>query len=401
MRDQPTRASASLPENHPLYAPGLRRRPRANGEARYWLPLQGDIKNGWPLKSFTIPETATEPECAGLCRKHWGDLLEWRKGHGGPTRYSISWLIRRYACDEFSPYKKVRFNTKNTYDQDMAVIEKTVGARLIGPGMITGEDLWRWHHNWGKPDKGGNATAPSRARHAITMFRILIRHAVVIGIPGAGEIASALECMRFPTTAPRTVAPTREQVMAIVGKAMEMGFRSIALVTLAQFELVERRVSVIGAWEGQQWRYGWTWQNISPDWIIRYHQNKVGAVLREFDLKVTQELLSLLQQTPVEKRVGPVIICETTGLPWREKHYTDKWREIADAAGIPAEMYSMDMRAGGASEADELGVQRHHIMDAGGWKSDVVDRYRRAKHINAQNVVRLRQTARRNGGGTD
>lgn len=407
MREQPTKASASLPPRHPLYAPGLRRRPRKDGEARYWLPLQSDIAKGWPKKSIVIPPTATEAECAELCRQYSSEIMAWRCHNEGPSRYSIAWLVHRYTHDEFSPYRKLKFTTRKNYDQDIAIIERTIGLRRIDPEggrpRITGEDVWRWHRAWGKPDKDGNITAPSRARHTITMFRILIKYAKVIAIPGAADLCGVLEDMEFPAGQAGTVAPTRAQVSAFADKAVEMGYPSIAIATLAQFELTERRISIIGWWEGPQWRPGWTWQGISPDWWVRYSQNKVGVVAREFDLKETPQLLDLLKRIPEDRRIGPVICCETTGQPWKEKHFTDTWREIARAAGLPDELCSMHMRAGGATEADALGdlIPERHLKDAGGWSSDVVNRYRRNKQRNAQNVVRLRQENARSGRSTD
>jgi hypothetical protein len=173
------------------------------------------------------------------------------------------------------------------------------------------------------------------------------------------------------------------------------GYRSIAIATLAQFEFVERRISIIGAWERKTWRAGCVWDGvcgrnrvgISADWIISYTQNKVGEVAREFDLKATPLLLQLLQQTPESERSGPVIVCETTGRPCREKHYTDTFREIARAAALPDSFWSMDMRAGGATETDALpGITARDLKNASGWSSDVYQRYTRAPQRRAQNA---------------
>lgn len=40
--------------------------------------------------------------------------------------------------------------------------------------------------------------------------------------------------------------------------------------------------------------------------------------------------------------------------PWEERYYAEVWREIANRAGIPENVCSMDMRAGGATEADGI-----------------------------------------------
>jgi integrase len=394
------RASASLPSGHPLYAPGLNRRPRAGGEALYWMPSPRQVKAGYPVKCLTIPP-GPEAEIAALCRAHDAELQAWKAGiPSGPQQFSIAWLIGRYLHDDFSPYQRLRFNSQRSYLQDCDIIKSEIGERRLDPKngtpRVIGEDVWRWHRAWGYPDSDGQPTSPSRARHLITQFRMLVKYGVAIGVPGTPELLAVLSAIRFPTTEPRSVAPDRAQVMALVAKATAKNLTSLAVTTLAQFEFTERRISIIGAWDGSQWRPGWTWQNISKDWIIRYTQNKTGTVNREYDLKETPLLLELLQRTPEDKRVGPVIVCETTGRPWKEDHYTKIWRKIARKAGIPDTICSMDMRAGGATEADSIpGVSDRALQDAGGWRTaSMRDRYRKDKQRNAQNVVKLRQQAK-------
>jgi hypothetical protein len=205
-----------------------------------------------------------------------------------------------------------------------------------------------------------------------------------------------LSAMRFEKPPARSPTITHEQVSAIVNKADELGFRSIAIATLAQYELIERRAHIVGQWYGDIWEDGWRWECVSPDWIISYYQTKKGRVLREFDLKPVQRLLGLMQLTPKEVRQGPVIICETTGEPWIKRRYQDVFRRIARAAGVPDEIYSMDMRSGGATEADGVeGVSDRALQDAGGWQDPKMPgRYRRNKQRNARSVVELRQAAR-------
>lgn len=396
-----TRASGSLPEAHILYAPGLKWRPRAGSEVPYWVPPAKDIKAGWPIKSLALK--GSQEEIAAKCREIWKELIDWRAGRDtGPAKFTISWLIRRYQNDPLSPYQNVREKTRRRYDQCCKIIDETVGKRRIDAivvggvptSRVTGEDVRRWHYQWGQPNADGKVTTPARARHNIAMLRVLVSYAVEIGIVGSRDLREGLlKTMRFPVITPRDAAPTRVQVLAIVSKALEMGHRSIAITTLSQFELTERRTHIIGTWEAGQWRPGWVWQNISPEWSITYHQTKVGRIERSFDLKETPALLELLQAIPEEQRVGPVIICEATGRPWKERHYITVFRDIARAAGIPDTIWSMDMRAGGATEAGSIqGITSLDIQAAGGW-ADVAmaSRYTRDRVSRAQKVVHLRQ----------
>lgn len=130
--------------------------------------------------------------------------------------------------------------------------------------------------------------------------------------------------------------------------------------------------------------------------IITYDQTRTVRVLRQFDLKPVQRLLGLLQMTPKEQRQGPIIICEATGEPWVKRRYQEKFRQIARAANVPDEVFSMDMRSGGATEADSIpDVSDRMLQDGGGWRDPhMPQRYRRQKQDNAQKVVVLRQAAR-------
>lgn len=353
----------------------------------YWVCPQKDIRAGYPIKSIPLNRAWSREQIEERCRKLWSDLEDWRKGQNQkPTKHTIRWLIDRYQTDEFSPYRNLRPETQRSYAEFSRVIEAGIGERLLGyrqdrTPLINGEDARRWYKAWSR-----DGATPSRGKHLITHLRLLLSYAAEIGVPAAGEIRTTLSAMRFPVTQPRDVAPSRTQVMAIVEKAKELGWYSVAITTLAQYELIERRTHI---WQ-------WRWDQITPDWRIAYFQNKKGLVRREFNLTTVQPLLSLLQRTPKETRDGPVILCETTGKPWQKRYYTRVFREIARAAGVPDSIWSMDMRAGGATEADATpGVTDRMLQDAGGWKTaSMRDRYRRDKVRHAENVVQLRQKAK-------
>jgi len=416
-------ASGSLPATDPFHAPCLKRRPRAGGhDARYFVVPAKDVKAGYPIKTYTIPPASTELQAAEICRGHWNEVVAWRTDHDvKPVSHTVAWLIGRYLTDDFSPFRKLREKTRRAYEGNCRIIQATKGR--VPLEMISGPDLLRWHDEWGNPrpikdaagaevkDAWGNVITepehPQRRRHLVVMLRILAKHGVLIGAPGGKNLRDLLSEIEFPVPRARDVAPTRDQVDSIVRTAKENGYLSIAITTLAQFELIERRVHIIGYWEAGQWRPGWEWQNIdhrgpNATWRIKYFQTKVGLVLREFDLTATPELLAMLQAIPEEHRWGPVIVAERQRqkdkrIPWNDTHYTNTFREIARLAGVPDDIKSMDMRAGGATEADATtGVTDRALQDAGGWQDPKTpQRYRRNKQRNSGEVVRLRQEARK------
>lgn len=434
MTDQ---ASGALPEAHNLYAPGLKRRARITGpDARYFVVPAHDVKAGYALRTLTIPAAASEQEAAAMCRRYWAELVAWRAGEDKtPTAFTFAWLVDDYLNNPHSTFRTVREKTRRAYEQNCRIIRATIGKRhldmLRENGVevprYTGADIRRWHNEWGLPievigpdgkpmkDNWGNVitapTAPSRARHCIVQLRILAKHMVLIAKPTVAAslyLRNLLSEMEFATTKAREVAITRAQVNDFVKAALAKGYPSQAITTLAQFELIERRVHIIGYFEGKpkQWRPGWIWQNIdhagpNATWRIRYYQDKVGRVLRDFDLKTVPDLLALIQAIPEAQRIGPVIIAERQRKahlrePWNERHYAEVWREIAREAGIPDQVWSMDARAGGTTEADTIPEITDRMMDdAGGWTDPKTKtRYRRNKQRNAGEVVNLRQRAR-------
>lgn len=419
------KASGSLPETSPLFAPCLKRRPRSGGaDARYFVVPSRDVKNGYVPKTMAIPANFTELEVAQACRKWWSELVSWRdQGDQKAVSHTIGWLVDRYMNDQFSAYMKIKEKSRRGYDQNCRIIQATKGR--VPLSLVTGPDILRWHHEWGHPEpvigedgkpeldfKGNPVTRarhPSRQRAVVVMLRNLFTHAVLIGAPDAVRIREILSAIEFPVPKPREVAATREQISVFVKQAVADGYLSQAIATLAQFELMERRVHIIGYFENKQWRPGWVWQDIdhvgpNATWKIRYYQSKVGLVLREFDLNTTPDLLALLKMIPEEHRIGPVIIMErqrgkSIRKPWEDRYYAEVWREIATRAGIPDEVCSMDMRASAASEADEIAdISDRALQDAGGWNDPKTpQRYRRRKQRNAQNVVEIRQQSRTGG----
>jgi hypothetical protein len=395
-------ASGALPEDHPLHAPGLKWRYRVSGAIPMWIPPAKDIKAGYIPKSLPLNWHATPLELAETCRHQWQDLQNWRTGKTKPVHHTIGWLIDRYLNDATSPFQRVGKDTQDSYRWECNRIRETVGTKRLEPKMVgghmiprrTGEEFRRWFHNWGHPP--GRSPTPSRATHCMAMLRMLFSYYVEIGAPGAVQLRATLSAMRFDKPPARQKAPTYEQMDAIVTKAEELGLRSIAIATLAQYELIERRGHIIGKWIGDSWVDGWVWEGVSPDWVISYYQTKKGRVLRQFDLKPVQRLLRLMQTTPKEQRHGPIILCEQTGEPWLKRRYQAKFREIARAANVPDDVLSMDMRSGGATEADAVdGITDRQLQDAGGWQDPKMPgRYRRNKQRNANVVVIARQAAR-------
>lgn len=177
--------------------------------------------------------------------------------------------------------------------------------------------------------------------------------------------------MRFPTPPARRSKLEIEHVNAIRAKARELGLGSIALATVLQFELSLRQKDVIGEWEpaplseggivhkGTRWVNGPQWSDIDSNFILRETQTKTGAYV-EFDLKLYPAILEEIDCVAREKRIGPMIISENTGEPYKHRTFTQTWRK----AGVPKSVWNMDARAGSISEAYECWRWRDRCHEA-------------------------------------
>ena len=163
---------------------------------------------------------------------------------------------------------------------------------------------------------------------------------------------------------------TYPQASTFVRTALDLGRRGVipewrgrymAIGVAAQFELALRQKDIIGEWdEEDKWSGPFNWENV-PGWKLRLKtsKNRAAAV---FTLSNYPLLFPLLEVVPHDERVGAIVKGEH-GLPVRERSYRKWFRAIARAAEIPDEVWSMDSRAGAATEADEAGADLEAISD--------------------------------------
>jgi integrase len=317
---------------------------------------------------------------------------------------TISGLARRYFSDEFSPYRKMKWNSQIHHDKCGKIIVATVGARQIG--KLLGPDFQRWYANWGAPGGEAKAPRPWRAKHCIDTVRRMIAYGVTLGYDNCIRADIILGKLRFPTPPARRSHMTFDQMKAVRNKAHEMGLGSIALATVLQFELSLRQKDVIGEWgpaplskggivhRGRRWASGLQWSDIDQNMVLRKTHTKTGAYV-EFDLKLYPLVIEEINCLPREKRIGPMILSEHTGEPYKHRTFTQTWRRVADRAGLPKAVWNMDARAGAISEAYEAGAGETDVMKHAGHKNRQTSaRYNRGTLEQTSRVARLRLAKR-------
>lgn len=394
-------------------APGLAWRSRADGRlVALWVCRADIVKRGYTLKTQQVwaglaDELADTARAliVGACRRLQDEMLGWaREGTLDQPRFdgSVKSLIETYRRDADSPYHKLRFRTRRTYDVHLAVLEREVGARHLA--ALRGKDFLRWYEAWRDGDH------PYRAHARITTVRLLLSFGIVLEFDHCARLKTILGEMQFEQGAPRSEALTAAQAVAIRKAAHEIGRPSIALAQAMQFELMLRQKDVIGEWvpldepglssvtaSGLKWLYGVDWSEVGQDLVLRHRMSKSNKKkLLEFDLKTYPMVVEELATIPQERRAGPMIKEEPGELPWLSaKGFRDAWRRAADRAGVPRSLQNRDSRAGGITEASDAGgdldTVRHH---AGHSDGRTTERYSRGGLQRRSNLAVLRVAAR-------
>ena len=352
--------------------PGLKYRTNVAGRQLYWVAAQVvRDPRGFPDKTIRLPADASEDELGELCRDHTAALLKWitdrEAGREPEARYdgTVRSLSHLYQRHEQSPFHRVKRNTRKTYTDSLKVIENTVGARLVS--RVTVVDVWRWYSLWRAPKAKGGPERVDRAHDAVAMS--ILRFGFALGHDECGKLDDRLATQRFEKGGAREQQMTYAQAATFVRVALDLGQRGVipewrgrfmAIGVAAQFELALRQKDVIGDWNGDQWSGPFTWENV-PGWKLRLKTSKTRAAA-VFTLSNYPLLFPLLEAVPHAERTGAIIKGEH-GLPIRERSYRRWFREIARAADIPDDVWSMDSRAGAATEADEADADLKAISD--------------------------------------
>lgn len=392
----------------PLYAPGLQ---WSNPKHARWKAPKRYVDGGYPIRGEKLEGQKgdhLEEARAARCRQLTRDMVKWWTSQGTQTTPNTwSWLIARYRTDTYSPYHKVKPGTKVSYDYFMDKLDAAVGKILIGNMnyemiMATKEAMEK---------KGRSVDNISKTFNAL---RRVARYGVVLEHPEAVRIAEILANITFALPPARDIAPSRAQIEAIVAEADRRGLHTYATGLMMQYELSLRAVDVRGQWEpangreggvqrnGEIWVDGLTWDMINPD-VTRMVKvisktKRSNPTPYEWDLTLVPALRDRL--IAMGERLGPVIVSEKTGMPYTKCSWSQQFRRIRNhliknGVDLDPQLSSMDLRAGGLSEARKMGADPYQMRDAGQHASLTMNsRYIRDRSDGANKVVEIRQGAR-------
>lgn len=361
--------------------PGLTWRCRKDVWEARWRPRFDLVKRGYPptpvpLWKGTEPTAADVQWMSDRCNVLQAEMLTW--GRGGiamPKVFdgTISGLIVAYQKDELSKFHKLRYNPRQVAVCQCRIIDETCGTVLLE--NIRTRDILGWHTKWSE-------RGISMAHGLVGRLRTLINHGADFlenkeDCEQCERIGLILHRQRFKMGKPREQRLTAEQVTRIREMAHKCFYPSIALAQVFQFECMFRQKDVIGEWlplsepglsdvtyGTWKWLRGLRWEEIDQNFVLRHTTSKrdkeIQINLRAAPM-VMEELPLPRDQYPAN---GPVIISETTALPWDPAQFRVRWRKIARLCKIPDSVKNMDTRAGAISEATEAGAPLEHVKHA-------------------------------------
>lgn len=311
---------------------------------------------------------------------------------------SWAWLIRRYETDPYSPFHKIKVNTRATYQYGLNRWMKAIGHLPIG--ALTFEEISKIEH--AMLAKGRTA---SNIKRMMTMLRIIAGYGKALRNSDARDVADTLSEMKFASAPPRTIHATRAQIRAIVDEADARGMFAFAAGLLIQWTYMLRSVDVRGQWlpdsgkqggilrDGQRWQDGMTWDMFDPDlnWFEKVISKTARSQPEPLRFQITPELRGRLTLLGNRGRFGPVILSERFGLPYSRYAWAQAFRRIRDDLKLPKELWMMDTRSGAITEARDMGADPFAIRDAAQHANlNTTDRYMRGRSESAAKVLQLR-----------
>ncbi|MCO5732854.1 integrase [Rhizobium sp. SSA_523] len=368
-----------------IQAEGLKWIKRASRRVPYWVADEADVKNGYTPKTVNLDRLRDQPDIlVARCNLLQAEMMLWRAGFRREVMKfdgTIRSLLDIYQRDPESSYQRLKPGSLVPYNHYLQKIEDHVGPRRVD--QIDGIDVLRWHKVWSDSGKHLAAAATCRA-----VLEAAIKHGILRRYPGCIELREILVTARgqLPKPRPREMVITAEEVIAARLAAHAAGRPSSALAYALAYETTLRLWDVIGQWwpldrggisdvinpgAETKW-FGLRWENIDDGLVLRYRPSKTDGTTGKsivYPLIKAPMVLEEMEHWPAEKRTGPVIVSEETGLPYINRVVTERWEADRKAAGISSKAWARDLRASGITEGRAAGVETDDAAKVAGHSS--------------------------------
>ncbi len=282
---------------------------------------------------------------------------------------TIGSALRLYQTHKESPFRDLTPGSRKPYVIYLRRLEGHIGTRLIA--NVTGLDVRSWHRVWSQADQHGRPTKVAAGAMALNVLKAAIKWGALCGIDDCKRFLEDLRLVEVAKPKPRSQTAIAADVVKARLAAHANRAPSRALAYAIQFETALRQCDVIGQWydldypvisavvSGNQKWVGLEWKDIGSDLVLRYKPSKTVSSSEAtvvLDLTLCPMVLEEIARTPEEMRVGPMIINERSGLPYRAPHFEYGWRKDFAAAGLPRKLWARDLRASAVTEGRRAGA---------------------------------------------
>ena len=386
-------------DSDPSYAPGLW---YSRHGKPYWRPSKPAVRQGYPKDAITLPGQRGDHralERAAQCRKLTRAMVEALDGKSSATPGTWAWVIECWKADPIGRYRQCGPNTQKDYD-----FRSGKWASIIGHMSI--EELTYDQIGAIITTMRASGYSDSLMSKLFVNLRSLARYARgPLKCEAARAVTDILDDIKMASPKPRDIAPTPEQIRAIIDEADARGLFAFATGLLIQWTYALRAVDVRGQWlkanpseggiirDGKRWQDGLTWDMFTAD-LMQFEKviSKTRKSIPEpIHLTVTPEVRARLMLLRNGGGIGPVITSERNGKPYTIYGWSQCFRRIRDDLKIDPNVKMMDTRAGALTDAVRHGADPFAVRDAASHRHlSTTGRYVRTREENANKVVKMR-----------
>lgn len=258
---------------------------------------------------------------------------------------TFSGLIAKYQAHEKSPIHQLKHSVRLNYERSLKRLTKDIGDQLVG--SWNAETVQAFYDRWASDNK------ISTAHGMIAKIRLLCSFgALELNDEACIRLSTIIGMKRFqPPEGGSLLRLTRDQARAIrITSREHFGWDSISLAAALQFECPKlKQADIIGEWvplsdpaksdimKGQEkWIRGLRWSDLDDNMVLHRTASGRRDQTKEIEYSLTRSQMTMeeINRVPLEKRKGPMLVCEFSGLPWTANEFRRKWKIVAEKAGV-------------------------------------------------------------------
>lgn len=408
-------------------APGLKQIKRKDRIDLYWVRDESSLFADYQPATVRIHIDLSDPNAKqkieDICRREHQAMLLWLEDgtRGDKERLKPKFngtfgsLCDLYESDEESGYADLQGNTKLSYQDSLKIIRNDIGLRRID--LVAPKYFRTCYRAWKRPAQQGGEERVRRAHGAIGQIKIVLGYGIEANhfASHCERLLKAMSKMRFAKNPPRGVTMTFEQARAITCEALDAADSSTALVQALQYECFLRQIDIIGKWRVEPatyvlkpgeirrgkkvWRGMTVGMILNDEKLLRVRTSKTAQFVAHSIEKCELVMLCLERLGSVER--DQPVACRADGFPWADhRDFGKHWRTYANRADVPKNVWNMDNRASGITEATAAGAAHDDLASGAAHASKSTTRkiYMRGAKEVSERVQSARQKSRRSKG---